>query len=73
MENKLMDPILIHKRYFRMMQDAELTNRQIGAVVMALICYQTEGKLPRNMGPVCRAFWKLIHADMKREFGEGIR
>ena len=73
MENKLMDPILIHRRYYQMMKDGELSNRQIGVVVMALISYQTEAKVPRSMGPVCRAFWKFIYADMKREFGEGIR
>ena len=73
MKKKLMDPMLISRRNAQMLLDAELTQEQIGSVYKALLCYQYEGILPENMNPVSLAFWKAIRADMKREFGEGIR
>ena len=73
MKKKLMDPLLISRRNAQMLLDAELTQEQIGSVYKALLCYQYEGSLPENMNPVSLAFWKAIRADMKREFGEGIR
>ena len=73
MKKKLMDPIWIHRRHYHMMVDAELTKEQIGAVFHALLLYQAEGTLPENIAPVPLMFWKIIHADMKREFGEGVR
>jgi hypothetical protein len=72
MKNKPMDKILISKRNARMLMDAELTDEQLGAVCRALLSYQSRGTLPA-MDPVCMAFWKCIRADMKREFGEGVR
>ena len=73
MKNKLMDPILIGRRHYHMVRDAELTLEQIGRIFMALKTYQFEGTLPENMDPVSMAFWKVIRADLKREFGEGVR
>ena len=73
MKKKLMNPMLISRRNAQMLLDAELTKDQIGCVYMALLTYQYEGVLPENMDPVSMASWKAIRADMKREFGEGIR
>ena len=73
MKKKLMDPMLISRRNAQMLLDAELTPDQMGSVYMALLTYQYRGVLPENMDPVSLTIWKLIRADMKREFGEGIR
>ena len=71
--NKLMDPMLISRRNAQLLQDAELTDEQLGGFMIALLSYQYRGKLPEDIDPVVLAFWRAIRADMKREFGEGIR
>ena len=71
--NKLMDPMLISRRNAQLLQDAELTDEQLGSFVIALLSYQYRGELPEDTDPVVLAFWRAIRADMKREFGEGIR
>lgn len=73
MKNKPVDLILLKKQHCQMLMDAELTDQQLGSFCKALLCYQDEGKLPEDIDPVSLAFWKAIRADMKREFGEGIR
>ena len=73
MKKKLMDPMLLSRRNAQMLLDAELTQEQMGCVYMALLTYQYKGVLPENIDPVSLAIWKAIRADMKREFGEGIR
>ena len=73
MNAKLMDPMLLSRRNAQLLQDAELTNEQLGDFMMALLSYQYRGELPEDIDPVTLAFWRAIRADMKREFGEGVR
>lgn len=71
--NKLMDPLLLSRRNAQILQDSGMTEEQLGMFSIALLSYQFRGKLPDNMDPVALAFWKVVRADMKREFGEGVR
>lgn len=73
MKKNRMDTMLLSRRNYQILKDAELTDAQIGRFVLAMLSYQEEGTLPKNMDPATLAVWKVIHADMKREFGEGIR
>ena len=72
-KKKLMDPMLLSKRNAQILMDAQMTGSQMGNFVLALLGYQAEGKLPENMDPVSLALWKVVRADMKREFGERVR
>ena len=73
MKKKLMDPILISKENMEMLLDAQLTDEQMGGCIDALMSYQFEGKLPEKVDPVSLVMWRLLRADMKRHFGDGIR
>ena len=73
MKKKIVDPLLLSRQNYQIVKDAELTNEQIGQFVLALLTYQVEGTLPEDMDPEALTVWKVIHADMKRQFGEGIR
>ena len=72
-ETKLMNPLLLSERNMQLLWDAELTETQWGQFSRALLSYQFRGELPQEMDPVVLALWKAIRADMKREFGEGVR
>lgn len=73
MTKKRMDPILFSREHRTMLRDAELTKEQMGGCILALMSYQYEGKLPEDIDPVSLVMWRLLRADMKRHFGEGIR
>lgn len=73
MKKNLMNPMLMSRRNYQILKDAELSDCQWGCLFEALLRYQEEGKLPENIDPVTLTMWKVIHADMKRQFGEGIR
>ena len=73
MKKNIMDPMLLSRQNYQIVKDAELTNEQIGQFVLALLTYQVEGTLPEDMDPEALTVWKVIRADMKRQFGEGIR
>ena len=47
--NKLMDPMLISRRNAQLLQDAELTDEQLGGFMIALLSYQYRGKLPEDI------------------------
>ena len=72
-ETKLMDPLLLSKRNAQLLLDAELSYKQMGEFVLTLLRYQDRGTLPQKIDPAVLALWKAIRADMKREFGEGVR
>ena len=69
--NKLMEPMLLSRRNAQILRDSGITKKQLGMFFMVLLGYQSEGKMPDNVDPA--ALWKVIRADMKREFGEGVR
>ena len=71
--NKLMEPMLLSRRNAQILRDSGITKKQLGMFFMVLLGYQSEGKMPDNVDPVVLALWKVIRADMKREFGEGVR
>ena len=66
MENKQMDYSPLWNRYLPMFEDAELTEQQVGALILAMMRFQARGEMPVNLDPMCKVFWSVIHEDLKR-------